>query len=444
MRSYLLAALFGATILNCAPAAAETLRDALTLAYQTNPTIRAERARLKATRETKAQAWANALPQISASGSYSNIDSTQTSTFTGTSQTIDTKLDTLTAGVNAEQVVFAGFRNYNAIKQAGARVRAGGAQLIATEQQVLNDVAAAYFNVQRNMAIFQLNERNIKVLERQLEMAQTRFDVGEITRTDVAQAEARLSNARAELSRAQSNLAIARADYAQLVGQSPTDLEPVETLPETPENLDAALNFAQTYAPSVIAAREQMEVSRRQVSIARGSLAPSVSLTAGYQYAEEPSTFIDTDEQFAFGARATIPLFSGGANYSRIREAKALYARDRSRALEAERRAQALTTAAWQRLSAAQAIIVSAQASVDANKLALDGVTQEALVGTRTTLDVLDAEQELLVAEVQLVNAQRDAQAASFALLAAIGLLTPEAIGIAADAGGDDSLSLYD
>ena len=428
-----------------APAAAETLQDAMALAYQTNPTIRAERARLKATREAKAQAWAGALPQITGTGSYQRVDSSQTANFTGSgSMPISSKLDTLSAGVSAEQPVFTGFRNFNAIKQAGARVRAGGAQLIATEQQVLNDVATAYFNVQRNMAVHELTTKNVSVLFRQQEMAAVRFEVGEITRTDVAQADARLAGARAELSRALGDLAVARAGYAQLVGQAPGELEKVEDLPQLPDTLDAAQALAFEFAPALVGAREQSEISRRQVAIARSALMPSVSLTAGYQYTEEPSSFVEVDEQFAYGARATIPFFQGGANYSRVREAKALHSSDRSRLMEAERLVKAQVTAAWERLVAARAIIVSATASAEANRLALDGVTQEALVGARTTLDVLDAEQELLIAEVTLVSAEYDAQAAAFGLLAAVGVLTPEAIGIADMAGGESALDLYD
>lgn len=430
--------------MSAGPAAAETLQDAMALAYQTNPTIRAERARLKATREAKAQAWAGALPQISGTGSYSRVDSSQTANFTGSgAMPIDSKLNTLSAGVNAEQPIFTGFRNFNAIKQAAARVRAGGAQLVATEQQVLNDVATAYFNVQRNMAVHRLTTQNVAVLFRQQEMAAVRFEVGEITRTDVAQADARLAGARADLSRALGDLAVARAGYAQLVGQAAGELEAVEYLPDLPETLDAAQALAFEFAPAAVGAREQAEVSRRQVGIARGALLPSVSLTAGYQYTEEPSAFIDVDEQFAYGARATVPLFAGGANYSRVREAKALHSSDRSRLLEAERLVTAQVTAAWERLAAARAIIVSASASVEANRLAHEGVTQEALVGARTTLDVLDAEQELLNAEVSLVSAEYEAQAAAYALLAAVGILTPDAIGIADIAGGESALDLY-
>ncbi len=429
------AAAFGANV--SAPAVGETLNDALALAYQTNPTIRAERARLRAIRESKAQAWAGALPQVSASASYQHVDQTVTSLFNvdpndpnPMPQAQDTEFEPITAGVSAEQPVFTGFRNYNAIKQAGARVRAGGAQLAAAEQQVLLDVASAYFNVQRNMAVYELNTNNLSVLLRQQDMARARFDVGEITRTDVSQADARLAESRARLSSAQGELAIARARYVELVGQAPGDLDPVETFPELPETLETALAIAEQYAPANIAAREQAEVSRRQVNIARGAFLPSVSLTAGYQYAEEPSFFVNNSEEFTFGARASVPIFLGGLNFSRVREAKAMHDSDRSSAVAAARQVEAQTVAAWERFVTARAIVRSASASVEANTMALDGVRQEAQVGSRTTLDVLNAEQEFLNAQVTLVSAQRDAQTAAFGLLAAIGMLTPEAAGV--------------
>lgn len=430
-------------ILAWAPTAAafgETLEDALSLAYRTNPTIRAERARLRAVRETKAQAWAGALPQITASASYSRVDDTQTTApgiFAPVALTNTSKLDTITGGVTGEQPVFTGFRNFNAIKQAAARLRAGGAQLASVEQKVLSEVADAYFNVRLARAVYNLNRRNVEVLLRQQALATARFDVGEITRTDVAQADARVAAAQSALANAQSRLAVARAAYMRLVGRTPGDLAPVEHLPELPDNEESAHAIARQYSPLVITAREQSEVSRRQINIARSALLPSVSVVAGYQYAEEPSTFIENDEQFTYGARASMPLFLGGLNYSRVREARARHAIDRSRIIEAERRAAENVTAAWQRLLAARVSITSSRAGVDASQLALEGVKQEALLGARTTLDVLDAEQEALNAEVRLASAERDAQSAAFALLAAIGLLTPQAVGVDNGAHGE-------
>lgn len=414
-------------------AAAQTLEDALAVAYRTNPTIRAERARLRATEELKAQAWANALPQITAGASYQHIEQTQTinsEVFGGTGPTTRSfELNTLAASVSGEQVIFAGFRNINAIKQARARVRAGGAQLAATEQAVLLDVATAFFDVLRDNAIYDSNRNQVTVLLRQLDEAQARFRVGEVTRTDVSQAEARLARARASLAGAQAQLAISRARYVELVGEAPGTLQEAQP-PLLPESLAAAQEVARAYAPAAVVARENASASRRQVSIARGEFLPTVSLTAGYQYADEPSSFALSDEQFAYGARASVPLFLGGRNLSRVREARALADSAEASVEEAERRVAAQVTGAWEQLLAARATIVAAQTQVDANRLALAGVRRESQLGARTTLDVLDAEQELLNAEVQLATARRDERAAGFALLAAAGVLTLDAIGV--------------
>ncbi|MEX0646129.1 MAG: TolC family outer membrane protein [Parvularculaceae bacterium] len=413
-------------------AAADTLQDALAVAYASNPTIRAERARLKATEELKAQAWSGALPQIDAQAAYSRVKDTQSlapGVFgPGGSQT--SKFNPLTAGVSAEQPIFTGFRNLNAIRQAQARVRAGGAQLIGVEQDILRRVATAFFDVARDVTIYDSNLNNVEVLQRQKQEAELRFKVGEVTRTDVSQAEARLAGARASLATAQAQLAVSRSLYGELVGAPPGTLEADPALPGLPDSAESAHALARAYAPIVVGAREAEEASRRQVAIARGALAPTVSLTASYQYADQPSTFVTQDESLTYGVRASVPLFSGGLNRSRIREARALHDSARAQVDEAQRRAEAEVTATWERLVAARLTIDAASAQVEANELALEGVRREAQVGTRTTLDVLDAEQELLNAEVRLANAERDARVAAFELLAAAGVLNPDALGI--------------
>ncbi len=417
------------------PASAETLQDALAMAYQTNPTIRAERARLRATEQLKAQAWSQTLPQVRANAAYSKLDETQTLNPVisgGGTQEVD--LNPLTADVSAEQLIFNGFRNINAIKQARARVRAGGAQLIGVEQDVLTRVATAYFDVLRDETNFESNRKNVEVLIRQKQEADLRFKVGEVTKTDVAQADARLAGARAGLAASQARLAASRAIYAELVGQAPQTLEPTPQLPSLPESLDAAKALADEYSPRVVAAREIEDASRKQVAIAKGAIAPTISVTAGYQYAEEPSTFVEKDESFSYGIRASAPIFLGGANWSRIKEARALYDSSRQETYEAERRAESEVTVAWEQYVAAGLTINSASAQVSANELALTGVRRESQVGTRSTLDVLNAELELLNSRLNLANAQRDERVAAFALLAAAGVLNPDAIGIDAEA----------
>lgn len=417
-------------------ASAETLEDALALAYRTNPTIRAERARLRATEELKAQAWANALPQISAGAAYSKSTDTQTinaavfdPNASGTAER-EFDLETKSVQVQGEQPLFTGLRNLNAIRQARARVRAGGAQLAAVEQDVLQRVATAYFDVVRDMANYQSNLNNVEVLIRQQAEAELRFEVGEVTRTDVAQADARLAQARAQLAAAQAQLAVSRAFYAELVGGLPGTLDPDPPLPEVPESLDEAVELARAYAPSVIAAREQAEAARRQVAIAKGAFSPTISANASYQYADEPSTFVLQDESYSYGLRASMPIFLGGLNLSRVREARALHDSALETVAQSERAAERATAAAFEQLVAARQTIVSAKAQVAANELALTGVRREAQLGVRTTLDVLDAEQEYLNARVALANARRNERVAAFALLAATGLLTPEAIGV--------------
>ena len=431
MWKYIGQALATVALLSSPTVFAQSLNDALDLAYRTNPTIRAERARQRATDEATKQAWANLLPQITAGGSFSEVQQDQTVNnefFGGVGSTAQSfEFSPLTGQVSGEQAVFAGFTNINAIRQARARVKSGGAQLVSVEQDVITQAATSYFDVVRDMEIFKANTNNIRVLLRQLDEAKLRFEVGEVTRTDVAQAEARLAGARAQLTNAQAQLAVSRASFMQLIGQLPETLEEAPTLFQTPETLDSALELGRVYAPAVIAAAQNEKASARGVAIAKGAFAPNVALTASYQYAEEPSSITVDDEQFAYGVRASIPIFQGGRNLSRVREARALNDADRQRIEEARRAVETQITAAWEQLSAAKAITVSAQAQVDANELALKGVRREAQLGARTTLDVLDAEQEFLNSVVSLASAERDARVATFTLLAATGILTLEA-----------------
>lgn len=414
-----------------ASAQAETLHDVLTIVYDTNPTIRAERKRLRAVSEADDQAWAGALPQISANGSLTRVDQDQTVNAAifgqAGSTTQNFKLNPKTASVSGEQPIFTGFRNYHAIKQAGAQVRAAAAQLIAAEQQVLNEAVAAYFDVVRDMAVYNANASNVEVLRSQRRNAQVRFDVGDVTRTDVLQAEARLAGAKAELAGAKARLTGSRARFRELVGAMPGTLEPDPPMPALPASEEEAQAFARENAPQTIVVREEEKASRRQYYIENSNYYPTVSLTASYTYADEASSFVQRDEQFAYGVRATVPLFQGGLRLSRSRQAKALNERDKSRVIATDRQVEALVSSAWEQVYEARTRIESARAQVDANELALKGVKREAQLGARSTLDVLNAEQEFLNATVALATAKRDAQVASYSLLAAIGALSTDA-----------------
>ena len=433
-------------------AAEQTLSDVLELAYETNPTLQAERAAQRAVREQKAQAWSEALPQITAGGAYTRSEGESTSDLqqvlgadalaaSGLNRFVVNEIDIspLTAQVDGELVVFNGLRNVNVIRQASARIRAGGAQLAAVEQDIFLRTASAYFDVVRDTKVYEANLNNVEVLVRQKSEADLRFEVGEITRTDVSQAEARLAGARAQLTSAQAQLAVSRAAFLEFAGQAPMSLDDAPALPETPSELAEIVALALSYAPNVIAAKANEVVSSKGIAIAKSAFAPQVSLTSSYQYADQPTNSVVDTEEFSYGVRASIPIFQGGLRFSRVREARAQNDADRRRVEEARRRATAAVTSAWEQLQAAKSNILSAEAQLSANELALSGVRREAQLGARTTLDVLNAEQEMLNASVSLANAERDARVATFSLLANAGLLTSAAVGINSENGDQNN-----
>lgn len=432
MKRILLSAGVSLAVIGAPAAFAQTLEEALTAAYNSNPTIAAERARQRATKEQTPQAVAGALPQISGAASYIRTDGSQTlnaaifdPTATGTTEQ-EFELATTSYQITGEQPVFTGFRNFNAIRAARARVKAGAAELALVEQDVLTRAASAYFDVVRDLEVFSANTNNVEVLIRQKREADLRFEVGEVTRTDVAQAEARLAQARANLTTAQARLAVSRASFVEIIGSTPGTLEEDPVLPQVPASLEESLAISREGAPSIVRARMAERAQKRNLQVAKGQFSPTVSLTASYQFSDEPSLFALQDEQFAYGARASVPIFLGGLNISRVREAKALHDQSRKQVEEAERRADAAVTGSWEQLQAARANIASATSQVAASELALNGVRREAQLGVRTTLDVLDAEQEFLNAQVALANAERDARLATFQLLAAMGALGPD------------------
>lgn len=436
MKRFLLSAGAGFAALSAPAAFAQTLEEALSAAYNSNPTIAAERARQRATKELTPQAVANALPQVTGAASYTRTDGDQTidprafnPISTDPPFTRSFELETTAYEISGSQAIFTGFRNFNAIRAARARVKAGAAELALVEQDVLTRAAGAYFDVVRDMKVFGANTNNVEVLIRQKREADLRFEVGEVTKTDVAQAEARLAQARANLTTAQARLAVSRASFVEIIGAAPSTLEDDPVLPLVPASLEESLAISREGAPSIVRARMAERAQKRNLQVAKGQFSPTLSLTASYQFADEPSFGAVESEQFAYGARASVPIFLGGLNISRVREAKALHDQSRRQVEEAERRADAAVTGSWEQLQAARANIASATSQVTASELALNGVRREAQLGVRTTLDVLDAEQEFLNAQVSLANAERDARLATFQLLAAMGALGPDVEG---------------
>ncbi len=419
--------LAGLALLTPQTVQAETLRDALSRAYSVNPTLNAARAEVRAVDEGVSQALSGFRPSIIG-------DSRFGTTVTGTRPDLgrDRTSSIASVGVTAQQNLFAGFRNVNNTKQAEATVRAARASLANIEQNTLLSAAEAYMNVIRDEAIVRLQQQNIEVLAEQLRATQDRFSVGELTRTDVAQSEARLAGARFDLSSAEANLLTSRATYRQVIGTEPRNLvsgQPVLNL--LPNNVDRALSVGISEHPAIVSASFSEESAAFAVKVAEGALLPDLSLQASVDVQTEPSPGINTSVTGTVLGVLTVPIYQGGQEYSFVRQAKQTRAQLRLEIDVARDQVRAAVLSAWGSLQSAIGSIESATAQVRAATIALEGVREEARVGQRTTLDVLNAEQELLNARVSLVSAERDRVVASYALLSAIGRLSAGTLGLA-------------
>ena len=404
---------------------AEGLRDALSSAYSTNPDLEAQRAGLRATDEGVSRAFSGYLPRIQGTANINKFDSdSQTGNApnrnsTGTGENYQLRYD---------QNIFAGFQTVNTRKQAKTLVEAGRAQLQETEQQILLNTVTTYMDVYRDTAVLELNQKNVTVLERQLQASQDRFRVGEITRTDVAQSEARLARSVSARISAAANLAGSRAIYKKIVGDNPGSLEEPPMLPELPVNLDEANMIAVEESPTLQLAKHNEVASRYSVKNSLGTMMPSIDAYVSYSKQITPLTdsfgiFNNTNTNKSFGAQLTVPLYQGGARYSDIRRAKQVNSQRRLQIISSERTVLAEARRSWEQYKASISSISSNESQVRANEIALEGVRQEAIVGSRTTLDVLDAEQELLDARVNLVRANRNYNVAGYTVLASLGRL---------------------
>ncbi len=414
---------------------AETLESALAQAYNNNPQLNAQRASVRATDETVSQALSGYRPRISA-GADTGIQQfdVTTQTLVGNVKTRET-LHPRGGNISAVQTVFNGFRTGNQTRQAEASVFAAREALRNVEQSVLLDAVTAYMNVLRDSAILDLQRRNVEVLNEQLRQTRDRFNVGEVTRTDVAQAESRLAAARSQVFTAEANLKTSRAAYRRVVGVEPVNLRagmPVDRL--SPGTLEGAAARGHAEHPQVISAQFTVDAAQFAVKVAESQLSPTVTLEGNVQKRWDLSP--GTIDQFtATGlTRLTVPIYQGGAEYSAIRQAKETLGQRRIELDFARDQVRALVVQAWGQLEATKAQIQAAQAQVNAAEVALNGVREEARVGQRTTLDVLNAQQELVNARVALVTAQRDRVVASFTLLSAVGGLSAERLRLAVSA----------
>ncbi|MCH8489314.1 MAG: TolC family outer membrane protein [Oceanicaulis sp.] len=422
MKFLIRAALAAALMTSAAPAGwSQSLEETLSAAYRTNPQLQAERARLRQSSEGVVQARSGLLPSVSASGTLSE---SETWGGTGAGGAGGANTGSSSVGATLSQPIYRGGRTRGSINAAEARFEAGRERLRAVEQNVLLDAVSAHANVTRDQQIVSIRSNNVEVLGEQLRAARDRFEVGEITRTDVAQAEARLSGARAQLSGAQAALAASRAAYARVTGVDPVQPELIGPGAGLPEALDGAQNLALDNNPDLRAVEFNELAAREGIRVARGAMLPEVSLSASVNESRDSAFSGQARGSAQVQARVSMPIFTGGLNQSRVREAQASADEARLAGLTTRRQVIEAVSNAWNNYLAAQAVIESSREAVRANEIAFEGVEQEAFVGLRTTLDVLNAEQELLNSRLELVRAERDLAVASYALLQTLGLLS--------------------
>jgi outer membrane protein len=421
----------GLALASATPAHADTLQEALSEAYVNNPTLLAARAGQRAVDEGVTIAKAPGRPNASATVNYIEFLRVSPNSFTAPRRTLQVN-PTVTLPV------YSGGAIRNAILAAEERVAAGQADLRGTESTIFTLVVGAYMDVLRNSAIVGLSKNQVDVLMVNLEATSDRFEIGDLTRTDVAQSRSRLAVAQSDLRGAEANLILARETYVQLVGSAPESLEPPPPLPGLPDDVEEAVLYALEYNPDLIATRERAEAAGFDSEVAGAGRIPTVGLFANGSYTNFFNTlggpvsnnFVQNETTANAGVQVTIPIFQGGLPAARQRQAYAQESAALEQAIGAERNVIAQTRAAWSSYQASNAIIDSAQAAVDAAELSLEGVRAENSIGNRSILDVLNAEQELLSARVQLVTARRNSYVAGFALLAAMGRAEARDLGL--------------
>ena len=406
----------------------ETLNEALASAYKVNPRLDAARATLRATDEEVPRAISGYRPTITgeADTSFQNQVTRPPRAING-----DGNSNPRGYSVQLVQPLFRGFRVVNTVAEAEATVRSGRETLRTVEQSVLLEAVTAYLDVVRDQAIVRLRENNVTVLTRDLRATQDRFNVGEVTRTDVAQAQARRAAAVSALDLAKSNLQTSRATYERVIGHPPSNL--VEPKPSglVPKTLADSTEISARENPAVVAALYREQGARHAIDRIRGERLPSAQLEAGYQQRFDQQVGFDSQQTTTITGRLTVPFYSGGEVEARIRQAKHTHVGRLQEIEQARTEVLAQVVAAWSQLIAAKAQLESDQASVDANRIALAGVREEERVGQRTLLDVLNAEQELLNSEVNLVTTKRNLVVASYNVLSTIGRLNSQELGVA-------------
>ena len=412
-----------------APALADTMEAALVRAYQNNPQLNAQRAQVRSTDENVPQALSGYRPKVGLSLStgyqYQDIQQAQGN------PSINGVPQPNSASLTVNQTLYNGNQTANRTRAAESQVSGSREALRNLDQSVLLLAASTYMDYLRDAATLEVQRSNVRVLEQTLKQTRDRFNVGEVTRTDVAQSEAQLAAGKTQALTAESTLTTTRANYRKVIGNDPVNLAPGSPVDRfLPTTLASAIELSLVENPTVTAAMYGIDVNYLQVKINEGALLPTVTLQAGVTTAYQQSLTVFRTNTASAIATASVPIYQGGAEYSLIRQSKENLAQQRITLETTRDTARATVVQWWGSLQAGKAQVISAQAQVTASEIALNGVREEAKAGQRTTLDVLNAQQALVNARVALVTAQHDRVVASYQVLSAVGRLAPQVLGL--------------
>jgi len=409
-------------------AKATSFQEALSMAYNNNPFLKAERENVKITDEQRSQAVSGFLPNISANAQRGKRNTKQLG--------VSNRNVTETKEISITQPLFRGGRTYNNLKLAENNIQAAREGLRQVEQEVLLEAITAYMDIIRDQEVLELSKSNVAVLQKHLDVTQERFDLGEVTKTDVAQAEASLSIAKSEQTNAEGVLESSRARYSRIVGEEPGILKPVNNPIVIEATLDKIIQIAMDENPSILQALRSEMAAKNRVSVEKGRLLPSIDFQASKDK-QKGVLFSSSDlENDRFSVNVSIPLYQSGAEYSSVRQAKFNHGRLKLGLEDQKNKVREAVIEAYNNFYVARAVIKSNQAAIDASEVALDGTQEEAKFGARTTLDVLDAEQDLFEAKANLIRSKREEIVSSYTLLSFVGRLNPKELGL--------SVSIYD
>ena len=411
------------------PALADTIEAALVRAYQNNPQLNAQRAQVRFTDENVPQALSGYRPRVAVTAS-AGVQYTDTNITSGGDPTRLVRTEThgtnapRSIGATVTQTLFNGQQTANRTRAAESQVSSAREGLRVLEQAVLLSGATIYMDYLRDAAIVEVQRSNVRVLEQTLKQTRDRFNVGEVTRTDVAQSEAQLAAGKTQLLTAEANLTTTRSNFRRIIGNEPENLAPGSPV----DRFTTAVDLGLTQNPNVTAAMFGVDISFLQVKVNEGALFPTVTLQTSVQQSYEPTLTTFRSFGASTAVQLSVPVYQGGAEYSLIRQSKESLAQQRLNLEQIRDQTRANVVTAWGQLVAGKAQVASAQAQVTASEIALNGVREEAKAGQRTTLDVLNAQQALVNARVALVTAQHDRVVASYAVLSAVGRLSPQVL----------------